>query len=44
MKKRSVIDVLDLSVEELDQLVATANDIIEHPDDSCSMSPRPGPA
>ncbi len=33
MKKRSVIDVLDLSVEELDQLVATANDIIAHPDD-----------
>ena len=26
--KRSVIDILDLSVEELDELIATANDII----------------
>jgi len=32
MKKRSVIDILDLSVEELDEMIATANDIIEHPD------------
>ena len=30
---RSVIDILDLSVEELDQLIATACDIIAHPDD-----------
>ena len=29
---RSVIDILDLSVEELDALIATACDIIAHPD------------
>ncbi len=29
---RSVIDILDLSVAELDELVACANDIIENPD------------
>ena len=29
---RSVIDILDLSVEELDELVACANDIIENPE------------
>ena len=29
---RSVIDTLDLSVEELDQLIATAYDIIANPD------------
>ena len=29
--KRSVINILDLSVEELDELIATANDIIENP-------------
>lgn len=29
---RSVIDILDLSVEELDELVACANDIIGNPD------------
>ncbi len=29
--KRSVISILDLSVEELDQLIATANDIIANP-------------
>jgi len=28
---RSLISILDLSVEELDQLIATANDIIAHP-------------
>lgn len=28
---RSVIDILDLSVEELDELIATAKDIIENP-------------
>ena len=27
----SVISILDLSVEELDQLIATASDIIAHP-------------
>ena len=35
---RSLISILELSVEELDQLIATAKDIIEHPDkywDSC---------
>ena len=29
---RSLISILDLSVEELDQLIATANDIIAHPE------------
>ena len=29
---RSVIDILDLSVAELDELVACANDIIENPE------------
>lgn len=29
--KRSVLNILDLSVEELDQLIATANDIIANP-------------
>ena len=29
---RNLIDVLDLSVEEIDGLVAVANDIIEHPE------------
>ena len=29
--KRSVINILDLSVEELDELIATANDIIANP-------------
>ncbi len=28
---RSIIDILDLSVEELDELIATACDIIDHP-------------
>ena len=32
MKKRSVISILDLSVEELDQLIATGNDIIDNPE------------
>ena len=31
--KRSVIDILDLSVEELNELMDTAEDIIAHPDD-----------
>ena len=30
---RSVIDILDLSVAEVDQLLATAQDIIERPAD-----------
>lgn len=29
--KRSVIDVLDLSTQEIDELISTASDIIEHP-------------
>ena len=29
---RSVISILDLSVEELDGLIATARDIIDHPE------------
>ena len=29
---RSLIDILDLSLEEVDELIATANDIIDHPD------------
>ncbi len=29
--KRSVIDILDLSVEEIEALIATAGDIIDHP-------------
>ena len=36
---RSVISILDLSVEELDQLIATAKDIIAHPEnywDKCA--------
>ena len=28
---RSLISILDFSVEELDQLIATAKDIIAHP-------------
>ena len=28
---RSVIDILDLTVEELDELLHTANDMIENP-------------
>ncbi len=36
---RSIIDILDLSVEELDELIAVANDIIAHPQqyqDACA--------
>ena len=29
--KRSVIDILDLSIEEIESLISTAGDIIEHP-------------
>ena len=28
---RSIINILDLTVEELDELIATANDIIANP-------------
>ena len=31
--KRSLIDILDLSVGEIDELIATACDIIDHPDE-----------
>lgn len=34
---RSLIDVLELSVEELNELIATANDIIENPRDYSSL-------
>ena len=37
---RSLIDILDLSVEEIDQLIATACDIIEHPDDYAEACKR----
>ena len=30
---RSLIDIQQLSVEEIDALIALANDIIAHPDD-----------
>ncbi len=30
-----LIDILDLSVEEINQLITTANDIIDHPADYC---------
>ena len=29
---RSVIDIMDLSVAEIDELIATANDIIQNPE------------
>lgn len=29
---RSLIDIIDLTVEEIDDLIATANDIIANPD------------
>lgn len=29
---RSLIDIIDLTVEEIDELIATANDIIANPD------------
>lgn len=32
---RSLIDILDFSVEELDELLQTANDIIDHPEAYC---------
>ena len=30
--KRDLIDITDLSVEEIDELIAVAEDIIDHPD------------
>ncbi len=35
---RSLIDIPELSIEEIDELIATANDIIAHPvkyEDKC---------
>ena len=29
---RSLIDILELSTQEIDELIATANDIIDHPE------------
>ncbi len=37
---RSLIDILDLSVEEIDKLIATANDIIANPDDYAEKCKR----
>ena len=38
--KRSVIDILDLTTEELEGLLATASDIIAHPDDYANACAR----
>ena len=37
---RSVIDILDLTTEEIDGLIATAEDIIENPDKYCEKCKR----
>lgn len=37
---RSLIDILDLSVGEIDRLIATAADIMAHPDDYASVCAR----
>lgn len=37
---RSLIDILDLSVEEIDKLILTANDIIDNPDDYAEKCKR----
>ena len=37
---KSLIDILDLSVEEIDRLIATACDIIAHPDDYAERCKR----
>ncbi len=37
---RSIIDILDLSVEEIDSLINTACDIIENPDKYCDKCKR----
>ena len=37
---RSLLDIVDLTVEEIDELIATANDIIANPDkyaEKCKM-------
>ena len=52
---RSLISILDFTTDELDQLIATAKDIIAIPRPTgmpaltrswlpCSLSPPPGPA
>lgn len=38
--KRSLIDILDFSVEEINELIDTANDIIENPDKYASKCKR----
>ena len=46
---RSLNSILDLGVDELDELIATAKDIIAHPEAyrescrRCSLSPPPAP-
>ena len=37
---RSLIDIVDLTVEEIDELIATANDIIADPDKYAEKCPR----
>ena len=37
---RSLIDIVDLSLEEINELIATACDIIEHPDDYAESCKR----
>lgn len=37
---RSLIDIIDLSVEEIDSLITTANDIIANPDKYCEKCNR----
>ena len=37
---RHLLDILYLSVEEIDELLATANDIIEHPEKYRSLVVR----
>ena len=37
---RSLIDILDFSVEEVNELIATANDIIDNPDKYCEKCKR----
>ncbi len=37
---RSLIDILDLTVEEVNELIATANDIIDNPDKYCEKCKR----
>ena len=37
---RSLIDILDFTVEEVNELIATANDIIDNPDKYCEKCKR----